>query len=63
VLHEAQYETIEVILRSLDSALALRELSEGHLIPELDEEIDEVAVYLVFVKGICAPSNPSVLSV
>jgi len=57
---EAHYETIEAILWSLDSTAAPRELSEGYFIPELDEEIDEVAVSPVFVKGFCALFDPSV---
>jgi len=57
---EAHYETIEAILWSLDSTTAPRELSEGYFIPELDEEIDDVAVSPVFVKGFCALFDPSV---
>jgi len=57
---EAHYETIEAILWSLDSATAPRELSEGYFIPELDEEIDDVAVSPAFVKGFCALFDPSV---
>ena len=57
---EAHYETIEAILWSLDSATAPREMSEGYFIPELDEEIDQVAVSPVFVKGFCALFDPSV---
>ena len=61
LLHgEAHYETIEAILWSLDSATAPREMSEGYFIPELDEEIDQVAVSTVFVKGFYAPFDPSV---
>ena len=40
---EAHYETIEATLWSLDSTTAPREMSEGYFIPELDEEIEEVA--------------------
>lgn len=57
---EAHYDTIEAILWSLDSTAAPRELSEGYFIPELDEEIEEVAVSPVFVKGFCALFDPSV---
>jgi len=57
---EAHYETIEAILWSLDSTAAPREMSGGYFIPELDEEIDEVAVSPVFVKGFCALFDPSV---
>ena len=61
LLHgEAHYETIEAILWSLDSATASKEMSEGYFIPELDEEIDQVAVSPVFVKGFCALFDPSV---
>lgn len=57
---EAHYETIEATLWSLDSTAAPREMSEGYFIPELDEEIDQVAVSPVFVKGFCALFDPSV---
>lgn len=57
---EPHYETIEAILWSLDSTTAPKELSEGYFIPELDEEIDEVAVSPIFVKGFCALFDPSV---
>jgi hypothetical protein len=57
---EAHYETIEATLWSLDSTTAPREMSEGYFIPELDEEIEEVAVSPVFVKGFCALFDPSV---
>jgi hypothetical protein len=57
---EAHYETIEATLWSLDSTTASREMSEGYFIPELDEEIEEVAVSPVFVKGFCALFDPSV---
>jgi hypothetical protein len=57
---EAHYETIEAILWSLDSTAAPREMSEGYFIPELDEEIDDVAVSPVFVEGFCALFDPSV---
>ena len=61
LLHgEAHYETIEAILWSLDSTVAPREMSEGYFIPELDEEIDEVAISPTFVKGFCALFEPSV---
>jgi hypothetical protein len=57
---EAHYETIEATLWSLDSTTAPREMSEGYFIPELDEEIEEVAVSPVSVKGFCALFDPSV---
>ena len=57
---EPHYETIEATLWSLDSTTAPREMSEGYFIPELDEEIEEVAVSPVFVKGFCALFDPSV---
>ena len=57
---EAHYETIEAILWSLGSTTAPREMSEGYFIPELDEEIDEVSVSPVFVKGFCALFDSSV---
>ena len=61
LLHgEAHYETIEAILWSLDSTVAPREMSEGYFIPELDEEIDEVAISPTFVKGFCALFESSV---
>ena len=61
LLHgEAHFETIEATLWSLDSTAAPKELSEGYFIPELDEEIEEVAVSPVFVKGFCALFDPSV---
>jgi hypothetical protein len=52
---EPHYETIEATLWSLDSTTAPREMSEGYFIPELDEEIEEVAASPVFGQGIlCA---------
>ena len=61
MLHgEAHYETIEAILWSLDSATAPKEMPERHFIPELDKEIDQVAVSPVFVKGLCALFDSSV---
>jgi hypothetical protein len=57
---EAHYETIEATLWSLDSTMAPREMSEGYFIPELDEEIEEVAVSPVFIKGFCALFDPPV---
>ena len=39
--------------------LFLRE-AEGDFIPELDNEINQVAVSPVFVKGICALFNPPI---
>jgi hypothetical protein len=57
---EPHYETIEATLWSLDSTTAPREMSEGYFIPELDEEIEEVAVSPVFVKGFCALFDSSV---
>ena len=59
---EPHYETIEAILWSLDPAAAPRELFEGYFIPELNEEIDQVVVSPVFVKGFCALFGPSVPS-
>ena len=54
LLHgETHYETIEAILRSLDSATAPKEMS-------LDEEIDQVAISPAFVKGSCTLFDPSV---
>jgi hypothetical protein len=57
---EAHYETIEATLWSLDSTTAPREMSEGYFIPELDEEIEEVMVSPIFIKGFCALFDPSV---
>ena len=57
---EAHYKTIEATLWSLGSAAAPKELSEDYFIPELDDEIEELAVSPVFVKGFCALFDPSV---
>ena len=61
LLHgEAHSETTEAILWSLDPIAAPRRLSEEHFIPELDEEIGEVAVSQVSANGFCALFGPSV---
>lgn len=57
---EAHYETIEAILWSLNSTTAPGEMSEGYFIPELDEEIDVIAVSPVFIRGFCALFDSSV---
>ena len=43
-----------MILWFLYFAKAPKEMSEEYPIPELDEEIDQVAVTPAFVKGFCA---------